>query len=90
MERESEYNRDYFQKRDYPLENLRDFSKFTANIVVLVDYYNVTVRWYHESGQKVSKSFYIHRDLPEYESAEILLSMFIEYCIDTFQIKPTI
>lgn len=87
-QRESEYNRDYYQNDAYEVDNLRDYSKFTASLVVLVDYYNITVRWFHQPSKRVSKSYSVYRDLLYYEDVKTLLRIFMEYCIDTFSVKP--
>lgn len=87
-QRESEYNRDYYQNDAYEVDDLRDYPKFTASLVVLVDYYNITVRWFHQPGKRVSKSYSVYRDLLYYEDVKTLLRIFMEYCIDTFSVKP--
>ena len=78
-EKNTEYNNDVFTNESYGDGKLC--------IEVYVDSYNVRFVWKLGNGKKVSKCFYIHRDIAECEKVADLISEFIHYSIKLYGIK---
>lgn len=70
-QRYSEYNNDAFVNMSYGYEDKH------LNLEVFVDKYNIRIVWWHEEGKKVSKCYYVKKDLVLYNDAKKLIDDFV-------------
>ena len=62
------------------------FVENRLDLEVYLDYYNVRILWWYETGKKVSKSFYLNGEISSLSNIEELLSTFVGYCVGTYGI----
>ena len=77
----SEYNNDVFENMEYVLGDKR------LNLEAFVDYYNLRLIWHYCDGKKVSKNYYISKEVADYNSAKALIEDFVAYCMVEYGIK---
>lgn len=70
-QRFSEYNNDAFVNKCY------SFCDRQLHLEVFVDYYNVRIVWWYGEGKKVSKCYYVKKDLAQYNDARRLIDEFV-------------
>ena len=78
-EKYSEYHNEVFTNNCYGEKKL--------NIEVYIDSYNVRFVWKLGNGKKVSKCFYIHREIAECEKVADMISEFIHYSIKLYGLE---
>lgn len=77
-QRFSEYNNDAFENTGYV------FGEKRLHIEVFVDYYNIRIVWWHEKGKKVSKCYYVKKDLSIYNDAKRFIDDFLISMMSTY------
>ena len=70
-QRYSEYNNNAFVNNSY------SYGDKNLKLEVFVDYYNVRIVWWYGEGKKVSKCYYVKKDLSLYSDAKKLIDEFV-------------
>ena len=77
-EKYSEYNNEAFETKSYSEKQL--------HMEAFIDYYTLRLVWWYTENKKVSKCYYVNRDLVNFENVESLLSKFITDMAKTYRI----
>lgn len=77
-ERFSEYHNNAFVNDTYK------YKDSLISLEVFVDRYNVRIIWWHDKGKKVSKNYYINKEIVEFKDVEELINTFITKMISTY------
>ena len=72
-DRYGEYNRDAYDNDQVRLE-------------IFVDYYTVRMVWRLNNSHKLSRCYYVNREIKESELAVSIISRFIVYCVETYKV----
>ena len=79
-QRFTEYNNNAFVNKSFEYDNAM------LNLEVFVDRYNVRIVWWHKNGKKVSKCFYINKEVALHENARTLIEDFVALMKSTYGI----
>ena len=76
--RDDEFNRDVFTNKTADV--VVGERSFSLNLQVFVDYHTVKVVWWYDNNKKVTKCYYMLRDIGAVGSFRDVLAKFAEEC----------
>lgn len=85
-EKEEEFHRDVFINDHYRFVRLSEMSMYKASLVIYVDRYTTRIIWWLDKNHKLTKSYYMNKDVAESSLAVSLISSFIDYCEETYKV----
>lgn len=77
----SEYHNEAFEHKKYI------FGRKRLSLEMFVDYYNLRIVWHYGEGKKISKNYYMSKEVSSYKSAKTLINDFVSYCGKMYGIK---
>ena len=84
-DRYGEYNRDAYDNDHYRLVDYEN-KVYKVRLEIFVDYYTVRMVWRLNNSHKLSRCYYVNREIKESELAVSIISRFIVYCVETYKV----
>ena len=82
---DDEFHRDVFTNEKAKIK--KGEKSLFVNLQVFVDYYTVRIIWYYDGRNKVSKSYYMRKDIDKINSVDELFSSFIAETSQKYKIE---
>ena len=89
FEREEEYHRDVFINDHYKFVRFQKY-EYKVSIVIYVDRYTTRIIWWLDNSHRLTKSYYMNKDVKDLPLAVSLISSFINYCEETYKVNVEI
>lgn len=77
--RDDEFHRDVYTNKSAKV-TLDESKSLIVNLELFVDYYTLRIVWWLEKGKKVTKSYYMKRDVEKICDLNELLGVFVSLC----------
>ena len=85
FEREEEFHRDVFDNFDFRIV-YQSLDMYRVRLVIYVDRYTVRMVWWLDDNHKLTKSYYMHKEVKEEKLAVSLITSFVENCKDVYKV----
>lgn len=82
-DRYGEYNRDAYDNDHYRLVD-HENKIYKVRLEIFIDYYTVRMVWWLDNSHKLSKCYYVNKEIRENELAVSVIRSFIDYCVKTY------
>ena len=84
-ERENEFNRDVFTNDHFQLVT-NDLKIYKLSLVVYVDRYTMRLIWWLDDNHKVTKSYYMHKEVKDSDSVVLLLMSCVKSLVELYKV----
>ena len=84
-ERENEFNRDVFTNDHFQLVT-NDLKIYKLSLVVYVDRYTMRLVWWLDDNHKVTKSYYMHKEVKDCSSVVLLLVLCVKSLVELYKV----
>ena len=84
-ERENEFNRDVFTNDHFQLAT-NDLEIYKLSLVVYVDRYTMRLVWWLDDNHKVTKRYYMHKEVKDSDSVVSLLVLCVKSLVELYKV----
>jgi len=84
-DRENEFNRDVFTNDHFQLVT-NDLDIYKLSLVVYVDRYTMRLVWWLDDNHKVTKSYYMYKEVKDSDSVISLLMLCVKSLVELYKV----